>query len=222
MREWYTGKPPFPRVGGHLVGWGWHGQRSWVSEVSMGEKWFSAPEGQKRITNLESKDEKLSVKQDTLEPFGITSGWYSLDLLPSLGLCWAVLGYALRHPITSHWLLMQERPNMPTWEWTLFLCRHVFLSINSLGSEHKFYFHLNVVLAAIGGLRAEEVCVCAYLCVLTSTFLARPMGMDGHSGPCHPLPCVPSCRAHVPLGAVGARSGRMGSKMLREHTRSAV
>ena len=40
----------------------------------MGEKLFSAPEGQKQITNLESKDEKLSVKKDTLEPFGITSG----------------------------------------------------------------------------------------------------------------------------------------------------
>lgn len=58
---------------------------------------------------------------------------------------------------------MQKRSNMPTWEWKLLLCWHVFLSINSLGSEHKLYCHLNIVLAAIGGLRAEEICVCAYI-----------------------------------------------------------
>lgn len=90
MREWYTGKPPFPWAGGHLVGWGWRRRRRSVSEVGTGEKWFSASESQKGITNLGRKDEKLSVKKDPLEPFGIIPGWCSLDVLPSLGLCWVM------------------------------------------------------------------------------------------------------------------------------------
>lgn len=36
---------------------------------------ISAPEGQKCITSLESKDEKLSVRNDALEPFRITLGF---------------------------------------------------------------------------------------------------------------------------------------------------
>lgn len=197
-----TRKPPFPRAGGRNIGWAWHGQRGSISEVDRGEKWFSTPEGQKRITNQESKSEKFSVKSAGLEPFGFTPGGWSLDLLSSLGFCWPVLRYALGRP----WRLVQKRSNMPTWEWNLFLHWHVFLFINSLGSEHRFYFHLKVVLAAIGGLRAEEY-------ALTSTFLARSLGVDGRRGPHHLPPWVPSCQAHLHWGAVGARSGRMGSEV---------
>lgn len=73
---------------------------------------------------------------------------------------------------------------MPTWEWKLFLRWHVFLSINSLGSEHKLYCHLNIVLAVIGGLRAEEVCVCAYI------FLPCKAHRDGCS-----QQTLPTCRS---------------------------
>lgn len=39
--------------------------------------------------------------------------------------------------------------------------------------------------------------------LLSSALLARPVGMDGHRGPHHPLLCVPSCQARFLLSAVG-------------------